>query len=340
MPFRPIIFIAIPMAQFAGFAAAADYSLAPSVLDHGGLQAGSANYSASFSAAPGGVGSSSNYSLRSGYAGQLFDLNQLTVVDFVLPASLAADGSEKSISASAGEAGALSLSYEGRGFTSYDSSFSAPASPGLYRVSATALSEEYTGSVFRDFVISGPLAAADSLTKPADNSPISIAVNELLANDTRVLPDGSVTSEGLSIIGVTAGGGNSVYLGEEEDDGWIFFSSSSSPSEAFGYIVSDGVSIANAVVTVTALGTTPALSLQFVSSGIPLFDGSQTSLSMDFIAVPGQNYEVEWSTDLSTWNSAGISATGLTGSFTMTLSQVGDYRSAWSHSLFFRAKRL
>lgn len=324
---------------FAGFSAGADYSLAPTAIDHGGLQAESMNYSTSFSAAPGGAGGSTNYRLRSGYAAQLFDPDTLPDVDIVPPVSLAADGSRKSFSASADGVDALHFTYEGRGITSYAPSSSAPATPGLYRVNVSAVSQDFIGSVFRDFVISGPLAAADSVTKPANNSPISITTKELLANDTRVLPDGRVTSEGLSIVGVTRGSGNQVYLGEEEDEGWIFFMSSPASTEAFTYVVSDGVSTANGTVTVTALNAATPSSLQIVRRGTPAFDGSRTTLAMDFIGVPGQNYQIEWSPNLDTWISAGTSATGLTGSFTVTLSVDGNHLTSWNQSLFFRAKR-
>lgn len=341
MPFRRIILILLVGPGFAGPALAADYSLAPAVLDSGGQQAGSANYSASFSAAPGGEGTSTNYRLRSGYAGQLFDPDTLTGVNFILPVSLAANGSAKSISTTAHGAGVLLLTYEGRGFTSYLSSSDAPSTPGLYRVSAAAVSQEYIGSVSRDFVISGPLAGADALTKTINNAPIAITLQQLLANDTRVRPDGTVTSSGLSITGVLAGSGNRVFLGAEEDAGWIFFAPSTAPSEVFGYVVSDGVSIANGVVTVTAQGSATPFTLQFVRRGIPVYDNinNRTSLSVDFIGVPGQNYQVEWSPDLSTWNSAGLISTGLTGSFTVTFSAAGDHVAAWTQSMFFRAKR-
>lgn len=339
MTCRPLLTIALLGAALPGRSPAANYSLAPAVLDHGGRQAGSENYSASFSAAPGGDGGSSNYRLRSGYAAQLFDPDPLPAVDFVLPESLAADGSGKSVSATAVDVGALNISYEGRGFTNYDLSSAAPATPGLYRVNASAVSQEYVGFASRDFVISGPLAAADALTKPADNSDISITTKELLANDTRVHADGSVSSDGLLIVSVAPGTGNTVFLGEEEDAGWIFFMPSPNSTEEFTYVVSDGLSTASAVVTVASLAESIAFTLQVVGRGIPVFDGVRTSMSMDFIGVPGQNYEIQWSKDLNTWVSAGTSASGLTGSFTVNISGDGDHLNSWNQSLFFRAKR-
>lgn len=49
----------------------ANYSLTPDIVDGGGLRGTSASYSASFSAGPGGVGATANYTDRGGFAGQL-----------------------------------------------------------------------------------------------------------------------------------------------------------------------------------------------------------------------------------------------------------------------------
>jgi len=318
---------------------AADYSLQPSSLDHGGHLGNSAHYQVVFSHSPGAEGSSPQYRLRAGFAGQLFDPDSLPPVDFVSPGSLAADGSPKVFLAQAQNVDALALSYEGRDGTAYNSSATPPVNPGLYRVSASSLSQEYVGSAYRDFVISGPLAMPDFLSKPTNHSAISISLQKLLANDIRILPDGSKTSQGLTLTSVVSGSGNSVILGEEEDNGWIFFTPSNSTTDAFGYVISDGVSTANGVVTVNVQGANPPFTLQFVRNGIPVYDGSQTSLAMDFIGVPGQNYQVEWSSDLITWHSAGTVPTGLTGSFTVSIVQAGNHVSEWKQRMFVRARR-
>lgn len=326
-------------AVLAGPAAAGDYELAPATLDLGGLQAGSTDYSASFSAAPGGEGASSNYRLRTGYAGQLFDPDVLPAVDFIPPGSLAADGSAKVFSASAAGVDGLLLTYEGRGFTSYNPSDSAPTAPGLYRVNATPRTQDHTGSAWFDFVISGPIAAPDTFTKPAGGPLLSIRMSDLLANDTRILPDGTVSSEGLSIVGVKPGDGNKPTLGEGKDEGWVLFMSSSAGTETFGYVVSDGTSTADGVVTLTAPGSSPAFTLQIAARGQPVFDGSRTTLEMDFIGVPGQDYQIEWSTDLTTWIPAGTSTPDPQGAFKVTFDVAGDHVGSWSQRLFFRAKR-
>ncbi len=317
----------------------ADYSILPSSLDQGGQSGSSTNYQAVFSHSPGSEGTSTSYRLRAGFAAQLFDPDLLPPVDFIAPGSLAADGNPKAFSAQAQLVDALALTYEGRDGTLYGLSANPPVQPGLYRVSASSLSQEYVGSFYRDFVISGPLAMPDQLTKPADHSPISISLRKLLANDFRILPDGSRTSIGLTLTSVVAGNGNSVFLGEEEDSEWIFFTPSYSTTEAFGYVISDGISHANGVVTVTAQGSNPPFTLQFVRNGIPIFDGNQTSLAMDFIGVPGQNYQVEWSSDLVTWHSSGIVPTGLTGSFTVSIVLMGNHVAEWKQRMFVRARR-
>jgi hypothetical protein len=334
-----IIVLMLLSPDVTGRLMAADYAIQPSSLDHGGQLGSSAHYQAVFSHSPGAEGASSHYRLRAGFAGQLFDPDALPPVDFVSPGSLAADGSPKVFLAAAPNVDALALTYEGRDGTLYHSSATPPVNPGLYRVSASSLSQEYVGSAYRDFVISGPLAMPDSLTKPVNHSAISISLQKLLANDIRILPDGSKTSQGLTLTSVVPGIGNNVILGEEEDDGWIFFTPSNSTTDAFGYVISDGISTANGVVTVNALGVNPPFTLQFVRNGIPVYDGNQTSLAMDFIGVPGQNYQVEWSSDLITWHSSGTVPTGLTGSFTVSIIQAGNHVSEWKQRMFVRARR-
>ena len=62
----------LPLAVWAG--TSADYSLDLSAIDGGGATASSEHYTINASTAPGSAGASANYSLRSGYAGQLLDL--------------------------------------------------------------------------------------------------------------------------------------------------------------------------------------------------------------------------------------------------------------------------
>jgi hypothetical protein len=61
----------LPLAAWAG--SSANYTINPTAFDGGGALASSAAYTVNPSTAPGAAGSSTNYTLRSGYAGQLFE---------------------------------------------------------------------------------------------------------------------------------------------------------------------------------------------------------------------------------------------------------------------------
>ena len=233
----------------------------------------------------------------------------------------------------------FSYSYVGRDGTTYSTSSTAPTAPGLYKVTATSTDSNYTGSAENSYFIAGVIVGDDSLNKPADHSAISIRVSELLANDSRITSLGAVSTSGLTITGVTAGAGNSVVLGTGADAGWIFFTPSSAASDTFTYAVSDGSNSANGTVTLTADGSLPPITLQLVTKGTAAFDGATTRVSHDFIGVPGQTYQIEYSTDLITWISAGSVSTGATGSFSVTFSRAGDEATAWNAHQFFRAKR-
>ena len=76
----------LPLAAWAG--TSADYSIDPAVLDGGGALASSAAYTINPSATPGAAGSSTNYALRSGYAGQLLDLLDITIAEPSSPMTL------------------------------------------------------------------------------------------------------------------------------------------------------------------------------------------------------------------------------------------------------------
>jgi hypothetical protein len=339
MTFPRIALLTLLVTGSAIGGASVSYTLEPQAVDHGGLSVASANYSASFSGAPGGAGASSYYESRSGYAGQLLDQVPLPPVTFIPPASLAADGGPKNFTATSSADSGFTFSYAGRGVTTYGPSSNAPSLVGLYTVTATPTSYWYSGSSAFNFVISGPLPATDFLTKPADHASILIAASELLTNDSRLLASGTFSSAGLTVTGVAAGAGNAVYLGTGLDAGWILFVPSHAASETFTYTVSDGVSSASVAVTVSAVGSMPTFQLHMVKRGTATFDGSQTTSSLDFAGVPGQQYQVEYSTDLAQWLSAGTISTGPTGSFTVLLSRPGNFAAAWNSSLFFRARR-
>lgn len=69
---RIYLLFLLPLTAWAG--SSADYSIDPTVFDGGGALASSAAYTLNPSIAPGAAGSSTNFTLRSGYAGQLLEL--------------------------------------------------------------------------------------------------------------------------------------------------------------------------------------------------------------------------------------------------------------------------
>jgi hypothetical protein len=65
-----------------------DYTIDPTVLDGGGALASSAAYTLNPSTAPGAAGSSTNYTLRSGYAGQLLEIVSIQIENLSSPLTM------------------------------------------------------------------------------------------------------------------------------------------------------------------------------------------------------------------------------------------------------------
>ena len=82
-------------------------------------------------------------------------------------------------------------------------------------------------------------------------------------------------------------------------------------------------------------------SLALLSKGSPQYDSlnNTTSMTHTFSATPGRSIDIEYSQDLtaSTWPTKTQITTG-TGNFSVTFTESGDRRSAWSQRMFFRAK--
>lgn len=76
----------LPLTAWAG--SSADYSIDSTALDGGGALASSAAYTLNPSTAPGAAGSSTNYTLRSGYAGQLLELVSIQIENLSLPITM------------------------------------------------------------------------------------------------------------------------------------------------------------------------------------------------------------------------------------------------------------
>jgi hypothetical protein len=233
----------------------------------------------------------------------------------------------------------FSISYGGRsanGITTTYSSATAPTAAGYYTATATATGN-YTGSNSSNFFVTGPIAANDAVSKIAAETAIVIEGSSLLTNDRRIDASGNVQTGGLALSGATAGVGNAVQL----DGADVLFEIVSGASPwTFTYTLTDTVAnkTTTATVTVSDGATEQPFSLQIVRIGSAAFDGTNTSVTHDFVGVPNQTYLIEYSTDLASWTSAGNQSTGASGSFAVTISRAGNFASAWNSAMFFRAR--
>jgi hypothetical protein len=80
----------LPLAAWAG--TSADYTIDPTAIDGGGATASSADYTINASNAAGAAGTSANYILRSGYAGQLLDLVGIAIDEPSSPMTIQESG--------------------------------------------------------------------------------------------------------------------------------------------------------------------------------------------------------------------------------------------------------
>jgi hypothetical protein len=243
-----------------------------------------------------------------------------------------------SFTASASGGVTFTYSYAGRtanGYaTSYSASATAATAPGYYTVTATSSNPNYTGSKSVQYFIAG-LVPNGGLTKPSDNQPFVIEQAGLLAKISRITSDGSLVAGDLavgSVASVTGLGGSSAEL----DGTDILYTPTSSASDSLRVAIS-GYSYPVTIAVATE-GSAPTFTLQIVKVGTAVYSSGSTAMTNDFIGVPNQSYEVEYSTDLTNWVNAGSVNTGATGSFSVTLSQASDVAATWNRALFFRAK--
>jgi len=182
----------------------------------------------------------------------------------------------------------------------------------------------------------GPVAVGDALTKSGSNQPFLIPISDLLDNDYRITnTSGATASGGLTVSAVTSGSGNTATLAGV----FIQFTPSSASTDTFTYTVSDGAKTATATVTITTETEAPGFTLQMVKVGTATLVGGNTTVTHDFIGVPGQTYLIEYRTNLGgSWTSAGNQNTGATGSFSVTFTKSGDVAADWNAHMFFRAR--
>jgi hypothetical protein len=260
----------------------------------------------------------------------------------VNPASLSSSditlvpAGDGSYTATAAGVSGFSYSYAGRNQTSYGPSATAPTAAGFYTVTATSADGNYLGSTSVNFSVTGPVALGDALTKSGSNQPLLIPISDLLPNDFRITnTSGATATGGLTVSAVTSGSGNTANLA----GAYIQFTPSSESTDTFTYTVTDGTKTATATVTITTETQAPSFTLQIVKVGTATFAGGNTTVTHDFIGVPGQTYLIEYTTNLSgAWTSAGNQNTGATGSFSLNITKSGDVAADWNAHMFFRAR--
>jgi len=216
---------------------------------------------------------------------------------------------------------------------------SAAAASAIYTVTATNAggSTSTALTIVVGYAV-GPVAVADSLTKPAGNAAYLIPVSQLLANDYRITnSSGATVTTGLSVSAVTSGSGNTATLAGV----YIQFTPSSAPTDTFTYTVSYGGMTATGTVTITTETQAPSFDLQIVKLGTATFSvaRNETTVRHDFIGVPKQNYLVEYSTDLTIWTPVqGSQYTGDNGSFSVDFAKSEEVAADWNAHMFFRAR--
>jgi hypothetical protein len=275
-----------------------------------------------------------NYSLSS-VSTTTADITAAVLSSSAITLTPAEDGS---YTASAPGGASFTYSYAGRsanGITTSYSSATAPTAAGYYTVTATATGN-YTGSNNTSYFIAGPVAFADTVQKIAAEDSIVIEGSSLLANDRRIDNLGAVQTGGLTLSLATSGANNEAQV---DGSDVLFLTTGGSAPWTFTYTIMDAATrTAVGTVTVNNDAVEQPFSLQIVRIGSAAFDGTNTSVTHDFVGVPNQTYLIEYSTDLATWTSAGNQSTGTSGSFAVTISRAGNFASAWNSAMFFRAR--
>ena len=78
--------------------------------------------------------------------------------------------------------------------------------------------------------------------------------------------------------------------------------------------------------------------LQVVGLGTANYDGVNTTITNYFIGVPNQTYGIDYKGEMTnaTWDSAGATNSGPSGSFGVHFQKSGDHAADWNGSMFFR----
>jgi len=193
----------LPLAAWAG--TSADYSLDLTTIDGGGATASSADYTINASTAAGAAGASANYTLRSGYAGQLLDLVGIAIDEPTSPMTIQESGTlQLTASAIYDDASKAVLSAN-------DLTWSAQSGPlaGINSLGLATANSVYQDSSAVAQVVSGIFSDGLSLTVintglddfapyAADGLPDLWQVQYLGENRLQGGPSGDVDGDGLS----------------------------------------------------------------------------------------------------------------------------------------------
>jgi hypothetical protein len=274
----PFLFL-LPLAAWAG--RSADYSIDPIVIDGGGTAASSTAYTINASIAPGTAGASAHYALRSGYAGQLLDLAGIAIDEpsspmtihesgtLQLTVSLIYDDATKSVLS----ANDLIWSVPSGPLAGIDSSGLATA--GLVYQDTSALVQVVWGS-FSDRL---NLTVLETIPNnfgryAADGLPDDWQAQYFGSNGLNAGPNDNFDGDGLTNLQEFAFGTNPTET------------STGSLSYAAGFISQRGL---------------PAVSLRNITGGV---DFRASFIRRKNHLAVGLTYQVQFSGDLTTWQSS------------------------------------
>ena len=181
--------------------------------------------------------------------------------------------------------------------------------------------------------------AAPDVTQTLTVNKASQTITGLPSTDTRFVGDAPYS------LGLTGGGSGNAITYVSSNTGVATVSGSGTVTiVAAGSTTITASQAGNAnynpaTDAVQTLTVNPPITLVVGTHTTATFNGSITSIMVNFVGVPGQTYVMEYSTNLVGWTSAGSPVSTGTGSFTMTITAAGDQTALWNKALFFRASR-
>jgi len=280
------------------------------------------------------VAGTSNVTLLASNAG---GTGTATLTLTVNPAALPAPDWSGGV-ASSPQVSSFSYLYTGRSFTVYSNS-NLPTGAGLYRAVATSADPNYTGSSTNDFVIAGPVAVGDIVTKPTNNARIKVPWSNLLTNDYMVASNGT-RAFGLSNAPVSVATDTGVSA-SVSGSFVVFTPGVSGGADTFYYTVNEGGGTSTTFVTVNPESSPVSFTLSIVSKGTAVYSGGTTSMNLAFLTAPNQTLRLEYKQNIgdAQWTSAGSFTANSVGQVSVTLTTAGDQTNVWNTSMYFRGSR-